>query len=84
MTRVTVFPNELIGKKVVIASSTNQSLSGLSGTIIDETKALLIISGDLGKIYRVLKNTVTIKLEGELHLIPGAALSKRPEERIKG
>ncbi len=84
MARVTVFPKELIGKKVVITSSTNQSLSGLSGTIIDETKALLIISSEEGKTYQVLKNTVTIKLEGELHLIPGVALSKRPEERIKG
>ena len=84
MIRETVFSGELIGKKVVITKSTNQSLTGLSGKIIDETKALLIISDDHGKIYRVLKNIITIKLEGESHLVQGAALSKRPEERIKG
>jgi len=84
MTRVIVFPKELIGKRVVITSSTNQSLTGLSGIIVDETKSLLIISSEEGKTHRVLKNTITIKLEGELHLIPGVALSKRSEERIKG
>ncbi len=84
MVRETMFPDELIGKKVIITKSTNQSLTGLSGTIVDETKALLIISDDKGKIYRVLKNTITIKLEGESHLLSGVTLSKRPEERIKG
>lgn len=84
MVRETVFPGELIGKKVVITKSTNPSLTGLSGTIVDETKALLVISDDKGKIYRVLKNTITIKLEGESHLLSGVTLSRRSEERIKG
>ncbi len=84
MVREMVFPDELIGKKLIITKSTNPSLTGLSGTIVDETKALLVISDDKGKIYQVLKNTITIKLEGESHLLSGVTLSKRPEERIKG
>ncbi len=84
MTRETVFSQELIGKKVIIAESTNPSQVGLSGKIIDETKALLVISDERGNVFRVLKNTVTIKLEGDSHLLRGTSLSKRPEERIKG
>ncbi len=84
MTRESVFSQELIGRKVTISESTNPSLRGLSGMIIDETRAMIVIRDLEGKRYSVLKNSVTITLEGESHLLRGTALTRRPEERIKG
>lgn len=78
------FADELIGKEVVIESSTNKSHVGLVGTIIDETCNTLVINS-LGKRKTILKSNVTLTLSIEERdvLINGLTLQKRPEARIK-
>jgi ribonuclease P protein subunit POP4 len=79
-----IFAGELIGKEVVIESSTNISLVGLAGTIIDETRNMLVLN-TFGKRKTVLKSSVTLDVtleNGQIQLI-GSTLQKRPEARIK-
>tara|TARA_Y100000310_G_scaffold316818_1_gene368992 strand:+ start:1115 stop:1375 length:261 start_codon:yes stop_codon:yes gene_type:complete len=78
------FAGELIGKEVVIESSTNTSYVGLVGTIIDETCNTLVINS-FGKRKTVLKSNVVLTLSiGEKDvLVNGLMLQKRPEARIK-
>lgn len=78
-----LYPHELIGEKVTIAESKNQSLQGLVGEIVDETKNTLVIK-TTSKTVNVLKSAI-IKItlqSGEM--LTGEQLAKRPEERIKG
>lgn len=78
------FAGELIGKEVVIESSTNTSLVGLAGTIIDETRNTLVFN-TFGKRKTVLKSSVTldVTLGNEQVHLKGSTLQKRPEARIK-
>ena len=82
MVKTPVFPHELIGEKVTIVKASNKSLEGMVGKIIDETKFTLTIEQG-GKVKRVLKNGITLKLSGQT-IIVGKTIMKRPEERIKG
>ena len=71
---------ELIGKKVTIVDSTNASLKGVEGTIIDETMNTFSIETD-GKVKTVVKDQCVFDIEGKT--ISGKDIMHRPEERIK-
>ena len=76
------YPYELIGKRIQIVASKNTHDVGITGVVVDETKATLHVEQQ-GKIKTLLKHNITIKLStGEL--IQGETLVKRPEERLKG
>ena len=79
-----IFAGELVGKEVVVKSSTNISLVGLAGKIIDETRNTLVFN-IFGKRKTVLKSSVTldVALENEQIQLIGSTLLKRPEARIK-
>ncbi|MFT4303261.1 MAG: ribonuclease P protein component 1 [Candidatus Woesearchaeota archaeon] len=69
-----------IGERIQIKKSSNQSLVGLKGKIIDETKNLLIVdSGD--KIYQIIKNQIIFEINSVI--ITGDQILKAPEDRIK-
>ena len=78
------FAGELIGKEVVVEGSTNSSLVGLVGTIIDETRNTIVLN-TLGKRKTVLKSSVTLEvtLDGRQVHLQASSLQKRPEARIK-
>jgi ribonuclease P protein subunit POP4 len=76
------FPHELIGKEVVVVTSTNPHQNGIKGKIIDETKQTLKIKCN-GEIKTLLKSNLTIKVDKFETLIRGKDLLKRPEERLK-
>ena len=81
MTKST-FPNELIGEDIEVIHSKNQSLFGMKGRIVDETKSTLVLaSKDARK--RLLKNSITIKLLRTGRVLAGASIARRPEERMK-
>ncbi len=83
MKKQQIFPYELIGEDVEIVSSTNAQHVGISGRVVDETKATLVIEvGGKGKTF--LKNNITLKLQRRGIIIPGAAISRRSEDRVKG
>jgi len=77
------YPHELIGKEIVVITSTNKHNEGICGIIVDETKSTLVVEHE-GKTKRLLKNTITFKLTHNNMVISGAEINKRPEERIKG
>ncbi len=73
----------LINKKVKIIKSSNKTLEGIEGLIIDETKNTLLIESD--KIRKVLKKEVKLKIntQNRMIVIDGNDLIGRPEKRLK-
>jgi len=78
----TTFPGELLGEEIEVIHSKSQSMRGMKGRVIDETKATLVLDCK-GVRKMVLKNPVTIKVVRTGRVISGASLLRRPEERIK-
>lgn len=75
---------ELIGLKVEVINSKDRSKIGIKGTIIDETKNMLII--DKGrKVVKIPKDICEFKIHTKkgIFLIEGKLLKGRPEERLK-
>lgn len=70
----------LIGKEAKVVGAKNPSLLNIQGKIVDETKMTIKIKQQ-GKIKTLLKNTVTIQVDGRL--LSGKELIGRTEERIK-
>jgi RNase P/RNase MRP subunit p29 len=67
----------LIGRNAGVVSSKNQSLIGLSGVIVDETRNTIVINVH-GRDKRVMKGAVVLEIGGER--IDGKKLLRRPEE----
>lgn len=63
-----------------IISSSNKSLTGIKGTIIDETKNTFKVRNQ-GKIKVILKQNCIFKIKNKV--IEGNKILKRPENRIK-
>lgn len=71
---------ELIGKKISVIESKNNSLVGIKGVVVDETKNLVFIETEEG-IKKIAKDQCVFDIEGKR--IQGKDIAKRPEERIK-
>jgi len=71
---------EYIGLDMEIISSSNTSLVGLKGTIIDETKSTFTVRSQ-GKVKMILKKNCTFRIRNLV--IDGNRILKRPENRIK-
>ena len=84
MARKKVYPHELIGEEAEIVSSTNPTIVGIKGTIIDETKQTIKLRKKDGKEVVLLKNAIDFKLSRTGEVISGKEITKRPEERLKG
>ena len=75
-----------IGLPVEIVQSTSKPLTGIKGTIIDETKNMFIIETDQGKEKKVQKIACVFRLKLESNEtvdIVGKEILFRPEERAK-
>ncbi|HXG73210.1 MAG TPA: ribonuclease P protein subunit [Candidatus Nitrosotenuis sp.] len=76
--------NELIGLQAQVAESTNKSLVGLEGKIIDETKYMLTLQTARGlKMIPKQHNIWKFTLSGQDLLIDGNTIAKRPEDRLR-
>lgn len=85
ITKRNVLQHELIGLRVRVVNSTNPSLIGVQGTIIDETRETLVIEG-AGKSKVIPKASAILRIvlpSGEWKEVDGVRLVARPEERIK-
>jgi len=71
---------EFIGLPVKIVESTDKSLQGMEGEIIDETKNMLIIETDKG-IKKVAKEIAKFEINGKI--VDGKKIKYRPEDRIR-
>lgn len=72
---------ELIGQNVVIASHNNETLNGLNGTVIYETKNLLHLQCK-NRVLKIPKNTVFFKFSFLEDSIDGKYMIGRTEDRI--
>lgn len=72
--------DELIGREVEITKSSDRSLVGIKGRIVDETMHLLVIERS-GREIRVPKAACTFTIDGVR--IEGRWIVARPEDRIK-
>ena len=69
--------------KVTVINSKNKFTIGLEGKIIDETQHTLTLLTARGR-KRLLKEQVTLEItDNGKKSIPGKALAKRPEDRIR-
>lgn len=76
--------HELIGLQTQIVDSTNKSVVGLSGKIIDETKSMFTLETQNGtKMFPKQYNIWKFTLNDQELLIDGNLISKRPEDRLK-
>jgi ribonuclease P protein subunit POP4 len=76
--------HELIGLRVVVKSSTNPDLVGLSGRVVDESKNILLLETERGP-KRIPKEGTSLEFtlpEGQKVWVDGSILASRPENRI--
>jgi|ETN01SMinimDraft_4_1059930.scaffolds.fasta_scaffold15671_5 ribonuclease P protein subunit POP4 len=84
MSVVNIMFHELIGLKITVVKSSEDTLNGLSGEIVDETKYTLKIKTNKG-LKIIPKSIVTISIEltnGKFITVDGKRISDRPEDRI--
>jgi len=77
--------HELIGLKAAIARSSNRSLAGTSGRIVDETRNTIKLSTRKG-LKVIPKEAAVFRLDlpdGSIVEVDGARLVGRPENRMK-
>ncbi len=85
ITKRNVLQHELIGLEARVINSSDQNLIGTYGTIVDETRDMLIIGqGSKPKIIQKATSIFRITLpSGEEVEVDGAKLVARPEDRVK-
>ena len=80
-----ILRHEIIGLEAEVIRSTNPSLEGIKGIIIDETKYTIVLKTARGW-KRVLKHLVVLRMVlpgGKRVIIEGKYLVGRPEDRLK-
>jgi ribonuclease P protein subunit POP4 len=74
--------HELIGLKCKVIDAMNPYLIGIEGTIVDETKNMIIIKNK--KEWKIPKKDVILEFTiGKKVIIKGSSLVGRPEDRVK-
>lgn len=76
--------HELIGLEARVMDSSDPTLPGTSGKIVDETRNMLVVEQE-GKIKKISKSTSTFLMtlpNGEKVSVNGKQLVGRPEERV--
>jgi ribonuclease P protein subunit POP4 len=85
VTAENVLFHELTGVGVIIDDSTDPTLRGISGKILSETRNMLHIQDDEGRILRVAKAAATkiqVTCGSGVCFISGSSLIGKPEDRI--
>jgi ribonuclease P protein subunit POP4 len=85
ITKRNILRHELIGLEARVVNSSDPNLIGISGTIIDETRNMLVIEQmERPKMVPKANSIFRITLpSGEEVEIEGAKLVARPEDRVK-
>ncbi|HEY4699093.1 MAG TPA: ribonuclease P protein component 1 [Nitrososphaerales archaeon] len=84
ITSQNIIYHEIIGLNVFVLESTDNTLVGVSGEVVDETKNTLKIRTTNG-IKTISKTIVKLNVEipnGEKTIIKGNEIALRPENRI--
>jgi len=81
-----ILQHELIGLRIKVEESSNSTLRGLRGTVIDETRNMLVIENEHRNEKKIPKagNIFIFELNGGVRVrVKGERLGSRPEDRIK-
>ncbi len=84
MSVINIMFHELIGLRITVVKSSEDTLNGLSGEVVDETKNTLRVKTKNG-LKIIPKSIVTIRIElvdGTFVTVDGRNISYRPEDRI--
>jgi ribonuclease P protein subunit POP4 len=77
--------HELTGLRTEIVESTNSQIIGLNGTIIDETKSMIIMNTANGtKNIEKSNNSWKFTIDEKEIILNGSKIAKRPFDRIGG
>ena len=82
VTGVNLRKHELIGLSIVVGESTDPSLVGLRGVVVDETRNTLLVETARGE-KRVPKPGAVFRFGAAGTAVRGDDLLFRPEDRIK-
>jgi ribonuclease P protein subunit POP4 len=85
LTKRNILRHELIGLEARVVGSSDTTLVGTSGKIVDETRNMLVIE-DGKKSRKISKSNSTFLItipDGEKVSIEGKKLVGRPEERVR-
>ena len=70
-----------IGRTLTVAASTDPTLSGRQGIVLDETKnTLTLMEGEHTVVLN--KNSIAFNIDNSDVVVQGATVSQRPEDRI--
>lgn len=83
ITQDNITSHELIGLRARVASSASAQLVGMAGTVVYETKNMLLLETE-GKTRYVAKKACTWEFDsdGAKITVSGADIAKRPADRI--
>jgi ribonuclease P protein subunit POP4 len=85
ITEHNIISHELIGLHTQITESSNSQIIGLNGTIIDETKSMIIMNTKNGtKMIAKSNNSWKFSVDGKNVILNGTQISKRSFDRIGG
>ena len=76
--------HELIGLRVTIQEASSPTMKNICGTIIYETKKMLVVKNENGikAIPKMAAHKVRVELPSDVCFISGSSLIARPEDRI--
>lgn len=72
--------DEFLGRKMIVEYHSDQSITGMCGIVIDETRETVLLSSSDGN-KRIAKNNATFRFEDGV--LDGNLLKYRPQDRIK-
>jgi ribonuclease P protein subunit POP4 len=77
--------HELIGLDVAVDECRNKTSAGIKGTVVNETKKLLVIRTQKGdkKIQKTSSKFIFTMPDGKKVRVDGNLLEMRPDERVK-
>lgn len=85
ITTENIMSHELIGLRTEIVESSNSQIIGLNGTIIDETKSMIIMDTTNGtKMIAKSNNSWKFSIDNKDVVLNGSKIAKRPFDRIGG
>ena len=85
ITSENIMSHELIGLRTEIVESSNSQIIGLNGTIIDETKSMIIMDTTNGtKMIAKSNNSWKFSIDNKDVVLNGSKIAKRPFDRIGG
>ena len=68
-----------LSREIVVLESTDPTLVGISGTVVNETRRTIRVQTN-SRVVTIAKDTILFSIEGEE--IRGSTVGQRPAERI--